>query len=465
MKERLFRPGVVKLVWLASLLVCLLPFLVVSFFAHPFYDDYCMAARTLKYGLWGALKHAYFNTDGRYFTNALLRLHPLGYGSTLGYKLGGVLVILLLFAAVYILAGALFKAETSRVERLIAAAFFTALYSNQMPELTEGYYWMTGAVVYMVGVAMMVFFFVSVAKLFESRGTKRALLVALSLILIAAVVGSNETQMAIFFLLLLVITVKTFVKRDAWLWLSFLLTATACAIFVLTAPGNALRSAHFPNRHRLFYSLALSSVQEVYFLLKWFSNPALIMGTILFIPLAYRLSERSELVRNHFNLHPLMALLMLVGVVFMGFFPPYWSMGQLGQHRTANLVFFLFLLGWFLNLAVWVGYLRVRRALTVAPLPRYVYVICLLLIPLSLLTTNNNREALGDLVSGRAYRYDVQRRERNSRIEQCLRTNESPCVISRLTDLPASITSDYTDTMLYCDELYWKLQLTHEEPK
>ncbi|MCA1558537.1 MAG: hypothetical protein LC731_08370, partial [Acidobacteria bacterium] len=266
-------------------------------------------------------------------------------------------------------------------------------------------------------------------------------------------------------LLMLAITIKTFVSKDRlrWHWLGFLLMASLCALVVVLAPGNAVRESYSTGQHRLFYSLLYSGAQEARFLLKWLSNPALILGTIVFIPVAARLSEKNELFKRHFHLHPLIALAILILIVFLGFFPAYWSLGILGQHRSVTLVFFLFLLGWFLNVAMWTCWLGRKFGWTVASLPVYVYVICLLLIPLSLSATNNTSETIQDLTMGRALRYDRQMNERYSQIERCVKTGENPCTIKRLTDLPTSITSAYMDTLTPSDAKYWKVELSQAE--
>jgi hypothetical protein len=467
MGERLFASTVTKKLWAVALLLCLAPFLFISLYTHPFYDDYCHAAQTLKFGVLGAVRHMYATWNGKYFSTLLLSLHPTARGSLTLYRIVAPALILLSFAAVYLLVSVLLKGSVAAVDKLIAAAFFTALYLNQMPEVTEGYYWLPGALTYLPGAILTTVFFALALKLFESVGRKRLLYYLLCCLLVAAIAGASETMMVIFFLLMLSITVKTFVARDQsrWVWLSFLLLTTVCGLVVALAPGNSYRSKMVTGQHRFFYSLLMSGAQEARFLLKWFTNPAFILGTILFIPAACALSESNTLLKRHFNFHPLVALLLLLAIVFLGFFPAYWATGLLGQHRTVNLVFFLFLLGWFLNLLMWTSYLRGKFNWRVASLPRYVYVICLLSIPLCLLTTNNTRGAIDDLASGRAVRYDRQMRGRYLKIQDCLKTGRSPCTIDTLTDLPTTITSAYIDSELECDNEYWQIELKRPESK
>ncbi len=449
------------------MLLCIFPFLVITIFDHPFYDDYSYAAKALEYGLLGVQRFWYVSWSGRYSSNMLLSLHPLVFGSFYGYKAIASILILLIFISIYFLVSALLK-EASAIDKLIATSFLAALFSNQMPELTEGYYWMPGSLSYMLAGVLILFFFGLLIKISEGSGSKRRLWFLLSCLLVIVIVGLSETGMLILLFLMLSITVKSFINSHGskWLWLSLLMLATLCTLVVILAPGNAVRNSYFTGQnHRLLYSLLISAAQEARFLLKWFSNPALILGTILFIPFAARLSERCEPFKSRFNLHPAIGLLLLLGTVYLGFFPAYWSTGLLGQHRSVNLVFFLFLIGWFVNLAMWVSYLKRKLNWQVASLPAYVYAICLLLIPLTLLTTNNTREVIEDLASARAYRYDMQMKQRYSQIEQCLKAGQAVCQIETLRDVPTSLTSAYIDKDLSHDEGYGKIRLTQEPAK
>lgn len=454
----------IKRVWLAALVVCILPFLAATLFVHPFFDDYRHAMLTREHGVLGAVKDTYFMVSGRYFSTLLLAMHPLVFGGRWVYKAVAVIIIAATFASVYFLVSAFCRREWSVTDRLVAAAFFTALYSNQMPELTEGYYWMPGSISYTVGVILTALFFGSVIRMFESEGARRTLWLVLSALLVVCIVGSNETVMLCFSLLVLAATVRAFAAGDdsRIYWAGLLLLTIICALVVVAAPGNAVRESYSVGQHRFFHSLVYSLAQEARFLLKWLTNPALILGTILFIPVADKLAERNRLFQKHFRFHPLVALALLLLIVFLGFFPAYWSLGILGQHRSVTLVFFLFLPGWFVNVMMWTAYLKQKFGWTVARLPVYVYVICLLLIPVSLLATNNTSETIQDLASGRDARYDTQMKERYSRIAECRKTGQSPCAIKWLVDLPTSITSAYMDELTPSDAQYWQVELVHE---
>jgi len=242
-------------------------------------------------------------------------------------------------------------------------------------------------------------------------------------------------------------------------WLVFLVITMICAAIVIAAPGNAVRSSNFPIRHRLFFSLKESLLQEARFLIIWLSNPVFILGTIFFVPIADRLSDKISALKS-LAFHPLVSSLVLLTIVFLGCFPVYWATGSMGQLRTMNVAYFFFLIGWFINIVIWVDYLKRKRGFATAKLPHYVYVIGVPLLFCTLLFSNNMKTAIADLVSGRAYHYDKAVKERYAQFRQCVLDGHlDDCPVVTISDLPATITNPYYETEFDCQKLYWKLEV------
>jgi hypothetical protein len=449
-----------KRAFLFSLLLSLLPFLVLTLFSNPSYDDYCHAAKTLELGFVNTQKSFYNTWNGRYFSMALLSLSPVISGSFTGYKIFALIIILLTFFSLFFFISVVLLPGAARVDRLIAASLIAALYSNQMPDITEGYYWMPATVCYQLANILTLIFFVLVIRDDERGQPARGLLLSFAFFLIVAITGSSEPSMIILLLLLALITTKAFSIRSSTrrIWLAFLTVAVVCAIVVIAAPGNAVRGGHFPERHRLFFSLGQALIEAARYSVKWLVNPAFVLSTILYVPLAYRFSDRSVLLKRHFYIHPLTSLILLLMIVYLGFFAPLWSMGLVGPERTMNQVYFFFLLGWYINISVWVGYFKEKHALEISSLPIYVYLICLPLIPLALLFSNNTRTAMKDLFSGSAYRYDQSVKERRTQFEQCARAGVSNCPVKKYLDLPETTSNPYFEIVFRCDEQYWKMR-------
>lgn len=446
-----------KRLLILALLLSIAPFLILTLFSHPAFDDYTWAVLVLKDGFVHTQKFLYNTYVGRYFSTAVVSVGPLTFGSFAGYKAVGMLVIFLTALSIFCLVDALLKSSVGLVDKLLATSFLAALFSNQMPDVTEAYFWVTAAVVYQLpGILTLIFFALVINSSEKSKGVK-VFLSFLSCLLIVAIVGSNETSMVVFALLVFVITIKAWIDKsdERRRWLVFSIVTTICSLIVILAPGNAGRSSYYPNRQRFFFSLGMSLLQEGRFLFMWLSNAAFALGTIFFIPVAAELLNKAVRLK-HLRIHPLVSSLLLLTLVFLGFFPAYWSTGSMGQHRTVNTVYFLFLMGWFINIVIWVAYLKEKHGLTVPGLPKYVYAIGLPVLLSSLFLFNNTSTAIGDLVHRRAYRYDMETRKRDARFEQCAREGHiKDCPRQTIVDLPTTITNPYFETDFENERLFW----------
>src|SRR6185369_3187444 len=231
------------------------------------------------------------------------------------------------------------SSTVTRLDKLLGAVFLTSLFSNQTPNLPEAYYWMVGSITYQLGCILLLFFFTTVLKSDRKSGGMFLLLSLLAGILIVAIAGSNEVLMLLILLTVVLIAMLKVKNRsrDKWRWVAYALITLICVAIVISAPGNVERASLYPNRHRFWYSLAMSSLQEMRFLVIWISNPAFIFATILFVPIAGRLAGKITLVRR-LQRHSVLCAIGLLLIVFLGFFPPYWATGVLGQHRTVNTV-------------------------------------------------------------------------------------------------------------------------------
>lgn len=461
------KSALMKLV-LLGLLLSILPFLILTFFCHPAYDDFCNTVQALNMSVVQRQIHIYKNFDGRYFAVAAGNLNPLRFGSFVGYKALSLLTILLTFPGIFAFVSALLKSGFSRLEKLLAAAFLMALFCNQMPEVTEIFYFMTGEIVYQFPTILTLFFFALALKLNGQQKHVRVLMTIACCLLIAAIVGSNETAMLMVGLAVFLVTINLWLDKheERWTWVLFCLVTMVSASALILAPGNSVRASLLPaGQHRFFYSLSMSLRQEVSFLLIWCSNLAFILGTLFFIPIAAGLSEKVSFSKR-IRIHPVLSSLVLLMVVFSGLFPAYWTMGMMGQHRTVTTVYFFFLIGWFINIVIWVDYLKRKRGFTPAKLPNYVYVIGVPLLLSTLLFTNNTRVAIGDSVRGRAYRYDKAVKERYAQFEQCARQGiMETCPVTKISDLPTTITNPYYEVEMECEKRFWKIRAQSSGPR
>ena len=454
--------SIVQKLVLAGLIGSLLPYLALTFFTHPAYDDYCWVVLTHKLGYLAVQKALYKTFIGRYFSTSLITFTPLNFGSFAGYKAVTLFTILLTLVSIYLFVDAVLRSSATRLEKLIGAGFLTALFSNQAPSIAEAYFWVTGNLVYQLGGILTLLFFALVIRSSARSGPIGLARLLIGCALIAAIVGTNETSMLSLAVVVFAITVKSWIARSdkRISWLVFSVVTIICASIVILAPGNAVRAAYYqPHKHVYLYAIGMSLKQEASFLFIWLANLSFILATIISIPIASRLAHKIDLLK-HLRVHPAFSSILLLVIVFCGFFGPYWGMGTMGQHRTVNTVFFLFIIGWFVNLLIWVDYLEQHYQLKLGSLPKYVYVISVPLLIINLLFTNNTRTAIADLTSMRAYRFEVAMKERYSRFAQCARAGHTEdCPRPKIADLPASITSPYFEEDLSCEREFWQYQV------
>jgi hypothetical protein len=461
MLERLtMNQSTLKKAFFIILFLSLVPFLILTAFSNPAYDDYCYASNTLEYGFFHSQIINIHYWSGRYFSTALLSLNPITFGNFIGYKIISLVIIILTLSSIFCFVSAIFDSRFAFIDKLITAVLLTALFSNHMPDVTEGYYWMPGSVSYQLGSALTLFFFAAVIKSLKSPQRIKIAWLTLCATLIFMIVGSSETSMIFLLFLLSSVTIKAFSIKDQnrHVWLVLLLVAILCSAVVLAAPGNVVRSSYMPNRHRLFFSLGMALAQGLRYLLKWVFDPAFGLSTILFIPIANQLSNKSALLKSRLYLHPISSMALLLVLVFLGFFPPLWATGMFVQERTVNTAYFFFLPGWFITIAIGTCYLQEKRDLKIPSLPTPFYLVGLPLVALCLVFTNNTKDAFADLLTNRAYEYDRRLSTRRLQFEQCAREEISDCSVQKLEDLPVTTSNPYFETALGCDGPYWRLR-------
>jgi hypothetical protein len=462
-----------KLCFLLLLLIGLLPFLILSFFTHPTFDDFCFSALARQESLSRFVWYQYKHSGGGYASLILFGLNPLVFGSFFGYKLVVFSIIVLTFIAIHLTVITIFKNNLPRIDRWIFSSVVTLLFFHQMPAITQCIYWITGALSYQLGniVSLMA---LSVAMHVVRPGSgkiRKGFLTALALVLTFSSVATSLPNTFLFTLLLGIITVISFKSNleHKWLWTSMLVIAVIGALIVIAAPGNLERSGFFPERHQFFRSLILSSAQVVRFVGKWLSNIAFILATILYVPIASRLADRSHLFKNHFYIHPLLGIAFLFIILYVGFFPAYWAMGYLYQYRTVNVSYFWFLFCWFLNVQIAVSYLRKRGAVAIERLPNYFNYFAAPVIIIALLTTGNTGAAFYDLLSKEALYYNRELETRYRVVETQCSGKQTPCVLDPVTHKPTTlffldIAADANDAPNECFAEYFQLNEVKLKP-
>lgn len=424
-------------VFAALLVLSMVKYFRLALYAHPVADDFCYAAKSRGMALWNWSFSEWLNWNGRYASNLLMILGPLTWSSHFltGYRMVPIILLCLTTAAFWFLLRRITQGAFMVREYLVAALTFSVLYINLMPDLGEGYYWYTGAVTYQLGSILLL---VHLALLLGRpwKGMGGAGVVLLNIVLAIIIVGMDEIHMLIMLGLHLGLAVWWLSKRSwSGAWPLMTLAVLGGAVFMVVAPGNAVRGAMFAGTHRLLPSLGMSALQTVRFIGSWIISPALLAMSALYIPMHRHLIGRMPFLHR---LSPWFTAALPVLLVMACSFPAYWSTGILGQHRTENVGCLFFIPLWFLNLALWMER-RPFRNLAYLPTTPAMIVIATGLTLLALNFTRNGLAATIDLYGGSAAHYDHEMLKREAEVCAAAADPSRYVTFDPLTDPPMTL--------------------------
>lgn len=223
------------------LLTALLPFGLLSFFNHPFMDDYYNAANARRLGLWAAQQDLYLQWSGRYFSSLLVTAaNPMHRDWYNGLRITPLLFLAAALGTFYLGGRAL---ALPRRVALGVAALVLVWYVHLVPELYSAFYWFTGATVYLLaGLAtLLVFIASSRARRSPTAGGRRGWRLT-ALFFVVAAAASNEMSFAHLLLGATLQLAWAVWHRTGWRWWALVLLVTVAAgIPMLIAPGNFVR--------------------------------------------------------------------------------------------------------------------------------------------------------------------------------------------------------------------------------
>ena len=353
---------------LAALLLSLAPLLLLGRFALPCADDFSYgAAAHAAYLADGSLpsvlraalrqvRETYFGWQGTFSAIFLMSLQPAVFGLSC-YALTPVLMLLSLLAGTFCLCLALLSGTFGLPRSLscCAAGLCSLLCIQLMPSPVQGLYWYNGAIYYTFFHGLALLAFALGLRLLQRGGVWRQLLLCLLALLLG---GTNYVTalccsiVAVSALILLALLRNRARRR---LLLPTLILLAAFAVNTL-APGNAVRQAsvsHTPQALRaILDSFAVAGV----YALRWLKLP--LVGTMLL--LGVLLWPALGCCGFSFRLPGLVTLYSVCLFAAM-FCPGLYALGEVGDQRLLNIIYYSYVLLLGLNLCCWLGWLRTRR--------------------------------------------------------------------------------------------------------
>ncbi|MDG1477285.1 MAG: DUF6056 family protein [Vicingaceae bacterium] len=405
---------------LFALIVAIIPYCYLCFFANPSADDFVLAAQFQENHFLNLIYEQYFIRNGRYISSPLSFLNPIGFNSFLGYKFFPLLLILLVFLSSLSVFQQLFHSRKFQY-KMTGSLLFVLLFFHNMPIISEGIYWFTGSVIYVLGLVSCLLYISILIKVLSGKKNGYSHVVLTVFLFLSC--GFNEVLTLVIVFLLGVLTFvfhqKKLVQKKIIL-IQFLFAIAFAAILIL-APGNSVRGSAYNESKQLIYSLTYSIIQVFRFQILWIFSIPLIVCSLLYVNVNKELSKSQILFSNSFYLSRLSSTFLLFSIIFICVFPAYWATGILGQHRTLNIAYLFFLLAWFVNLTVWLNHYKVKSIINFKIM---LYLFSALII--GIIFTGNGYNTLNDIFAGTAASFNKQHEYRFEELykAQGLKTNQ-----------------------------------------
>ena len=426
-------------------ILTMLPLFVISFFNNPGSDDFDFAYDAQTTPFLELQIRNYFNWSGRFFCNGLISTNPLVFNN---YFLFKIIPILLLLFFIFSINFFLTKLNlfNSKNNKWAFVGLIVFLYIYQMPDVCEGFYWLPGALTNLLPVPLALLFYCFLLPYFK---TKKWFLIIITPITLLAAIGCNEIIVVELLLInfsLLIFHFTINKKLNYSLLMVCILTLLFASIELL-APGNAVRASNITIKHQFIYSV-LKSIQITFSLItKWI--PIIILCCFFILEELVALVESPKIDKKYL-VHPFIAFCFSFIVVYIGIFPGLWSLNSCPPNRTINTIYFVFLFAFFYFIITMINYCKTKNYdLKYSNTIKFIIAIIILF---NFISENTIVVAYHDLLSGKAYKYNIEMKER---FELLKKYKSSQCVLPQLNNTPSTIYSK-TDMGLTNDKNNWK---------
>lgn len=410
-------------------ILSILPFLIISIYANPSADDFCYYNVSQVRGFVEAQVYWYQNWSGRYISTAILSVQSLVESPYYFYKIIPIFLLITLLYSVFRIS-CLVLGNVSKRECWVFTFLFMVIYLVQMPNVAEGFYWLAGSVTYQLSNILFIWLIYFLLKLIKANTIKYFLL---TLFLMVMIIGTNETTMLLVDLLLVSVFIFNYNKSQKinYFLLSLLVVAGICSAIVYFSPGNIIRASSYPDKHKPIYAF-LKTVNGIStYLAIWV--PFIVLSSLVYI--GYLNKKKIKFETEFFKVNPILVILILCCLLFMGFFTSYLSIGDAPQLRTLNAVYFVFLLGFMYFMFVLLTKFNTANIILFS-FSKEVKCLLVFLIFLQLGKKNNIKLAYKDLLSGKASHFDMELKHRYQLIKNKV---DEKCIVPKLNYKPVTI--------------------------
>lgn len=429
---------------ISNLIFILLPYIYISFFTNPIADDFTYAFKGKHYEIFEILKHEYLKWNGRYSSNLFVVLNPIVFNSFICYKIVPVFAIFLTILSFFAFLSTVSEIF-NKAEKITYSIILTLLFLYQMPIISEGIYWYTGFVTYHLGNILLLFLLALIFKYIKNKYLlNKYFHLLIILLLLFIIIGLNEVIMlnlVFFSFLSFYISYRNKLKNRNFFILLFAFTLIF-SVLVFFAPGNSTREHLFSNNHNFVSSIVSSTIQTFRFIFDWISSLPLIIASVFYFFINKQLSDKEYFFKNSFYLTPLLSVILLFITVFICIFPAYWATGILGQQRSVNVAYFLFLILWFINLNV-IFNRFMENSIVLNP---KIKVLAIFLMLISFVFTKNGLSLITDIVYHKEIQYNNLMTERCRKLSHFDKNSTDTIYLKKIPNPPKTLfVLDITD--------------------
>ena len=425
------------------LFLCIIPFFVLAFFARPVDDEYPFFTNLSSMSSWEFVYSMYTGWSGRYFSTFLasIFLKFIIYWKGF-YPIFIFLILVISFLSYYWIINNLSFTNSVKEKLLLTNSLFL-VYIYGMPSLAEGFYWFICALGYMLTNCFLIFWIGFLCQREYNKNNQKSMYKENLVIFFFtfALCGCIEIMSSLVVGLIAIIWITKFIntkKIDTFYSLLFVF-ALVCFCFSIFAEGNSVRASNFSGLSNPLLILRKLIPNSLNYIFYWFFETPILVFTLFYLPFAQKIITKTDF-DFIFKVNPFWALVVWIGVVFGSFSIGYISIGGDLPMRINNIVYFLFLIGWFYVVSVFVCFYSNKDSITnldfsIFSKPSvFTKLIAPLVIFLFLYKENNPiRAAYSDILKGRAYNYAMQLEERQEILNNC---KSDMCIVPKITTPP-----------------------------
>lgn len=359
---------------LVILMLSLIPIIWISFYDHPFEDDYNYGAATRlawmeSHNLITLLKAAiqtsadkYQNWQGSYTGCFMMALQAGIFGERYYFLSIWLVLAAFLGGLAYFLNTILTKClHTGKCEFQIVFSLIAILCLNLLPSAAEGIFWYNGAFYYSGYFGLVLLLIGMCIRIFNgTMKVKPWKIVLLSLLALFIGGGNMSTNLIMLLSLLYVLIFALFTKeKKSFVPLSpVLICAITGFLLNLTAPGNAIRENGYSSGYGFLETILLSFQRGCSQMEEYSSIIVMVVYFVFLVPILWPYLRKTEF---RFS-YPILTTILLYAVMACQNAPMLYATGNDASYypRILNLVYFSFLLVTFLVAVYWEGYFAHR---------------------------------------------------------------------------------------------------------